>query len=250
MNTIYRFGKHRKKEDPQGRTFQFAKYLTSEIPQPLGMYSNLQRVYDNLKINDPTKLFPIDGNDKIGDCTIAAIAHAKTEFSGLIGKKKIPSACSVKRQYRNMTGGKDTGLNMLDVMKRLKSNGMLGEKVPIFVEVDPKNLDHVRQAIMLFGGVYTGMFVQEEDIPNFRDRKPWVPGSLIPNEGHAIWTSDYDSNFFKVLTWGNDQEATVEWWLQRVEECYAMIPEEASDPNFTPGFNYQLLLDDLKSVQK
>ncbi|MEI9934765.1 MAG: hypothetical protein WDM71_07930 [Ferruginibacter sp.] len=82
-----RFGKHAPKNDY--RTLRLKKYLTSKLPAPPASFDVLSRVYSKLKISDPTKLFPMDGNDKLGDCTIAALAHADTVFNGLIGKKKI-----------------------------------------------------------------------------------------------------------------------------------------------------------------
>ena len=81
----YRFGKHPPKRDY--RTLRFKDYLTPKVAPPPAADNVLTRVYAKLKVNDPTKLFPMDGNDTLGDCTIAALAHAETTYRGLIGKK-------------------------------------------------------------------------------------------------------------------------------------------------------------------
>ena len=79
----YRFGKHPPKVDY--RTLRFKNYLTSEIAAPPATYNVLTSVYQKLQTTDPTKLFPIDGNDAYGDCTIAALAHAETVYEALVG---------------------------------------------------------------------------------------------------------------------------------------------------------------------
>src|SRR5271169_2831720 len=96
----YRFGKHAPKLDY--RTLRLKNYLTSALAAPPPSLDNLQRVYSKLNIADPTKLFPMDGNDTLGDCTIAALAHADTVFQGLVGKKKIWPQQSVVKLYYHL----------------------------------------------------------------------------------------------------------------------------------------------------
>ena len=110
----YRFGKHPPKVDY--RTLRFKDYLTDKIAAPPATYNILTTgVYPKLKTTDPTKLFPMDGNDTLGDCTIAALAHAETVFNGLLGKQKIMSKQAVVKLYMHLTGGVNSGLNELDV---------------------------------------------------------------------------------------------------------------------------------------
>ena len=52
-------------------------------------------------------LFPMDGNDTLGDCTIAALAHAMTMFHGMLGKHKIMAKAAVVGAYVHLTGGVD-----------------------------------------------------------------------------------------------------------------------------------------------
>ncbi len=240
-----KFGKLAKKQDD--RTLRFATYTKQLAPPPVAV-SNLNRVYSNLKINDPTKLFPMDGNDTKGDCTIAGRSHQITMYNGLIGKKKIPTKCATLRLYNKLTGGQDTGLNMLDVLKYwLKSDD--GENIIAFVEVDPQNIVHVKQAIQLFGSIYLGFNVQQNAISDFDIHRIWTPGKLT-GDGHCIDAPDYDSDKLTILTWGNTQGGTWDWWTETVDECYAIIPMQANDPNFAPGFDLASLKADLLAVQK
>ena len=57
----YRFGKHPAKHDY--RTLRFKNYLKPGIAPPPASLNTLTRVYADLKINNPAKLFPMDGND-------------------------------------------------------------------------------------------------------------------------------------------------------------------------------------------
>src|SRR5882672_7206796 len=166
----YRFGKLPPKVDY--RTLRLAKYLTSELAPPPSSYDVLAEVYKKLGINDPAKLFPMDGNDTLGDCTIAAAAHAETVFNGLIGKKKIFSQKSVVKLYFHLTGGSDTGLNELNVLNYWQSKPVDGSKIQAFVSINVKNHNHIQQAIHLFGGVYLGFQVQENAQQEFDTRKP------------------------------------------------------------------------------
>jgi len=241
----YRFGKHPPKLDY--RTLRFKDYLTPAIASPPPSYDVLARVYQDLQTSDPTALFPVDGNDTLGDCTIAGAAHAITVYRGLVRKKTIPSQQAVVAQYKKLTGGPDTGLNELDVLKYWRKQTMLGDKILAFVSVDPKNHTHVEQAIQIFGGVYLGFQVQQNCVQQFNDRQPWTPGPLT-KEGHAVFAVEYDQNGVTVLTWGNTQRGTWKWWDECVDEAYAILPPEAGKPDFAPGFNVKQLLADLAQV--
>src|SRR6266853_5507370 len=101
--SAHRFGKHPPKQDY--RTLRLKNYLTSTLAAPPASYDALPRVYQKLNTADPTKLFPMDGNDTLGDCTIAALAHAETVYNGLVGKEKILGEKSVVKTYMHLTGG-------------------------------------------------------------------------------------------------------------------------------------------------
>ena len=241
----YRFGKHPPKKDY--RTLRLANYLGAAIAPPPASYDVLGQVYKNLSVSDPTKLFPMDGNDTYGDCTIAALAHAVTVFRGLISKKKIWDQKNVVKLYFHLSGGVDSGLNELDVLNYWQSHRASGDEILAFVTIDVKNLTHIEQAIELFGGGYLGFQVQENCIQEFDARKPWVPGK-VTNDGHAVFAVAYDSNGVTVLTWGNTQKATWAWWDECVDEAYAVLSPEAENAKFKAGFDFAQLKADLQSV--
>jgi hypothetical protein len=242
----YRFGKLPPKVDY--RTLRFATYVTSKLAAPPASYSVLTQVYKDLKTSDPTKLFPMDGNDTLGDCTIAALAHAITTYRGLVGSKKVIMAqAAVVKLYMHLTGGVDSGLNELDVLNYWRQNAVDGDQIMSFVKIDSKNHTNVQLAIQLFGGVYLGFQVQQNAQQEFADHKPWTPGPLT-TDGHAVFAVGYDPTGVTVLTWGNTQQGTWAWWDECVDEAYAILPPEAKDPGFAPGYNLAQLQADLSQV--
>ena len=239
-----RFGKHPPKHDY--RTLRFQRYLAQGV-SPLPSCDVLGRVYSNLKVSDPTVLFPIDGNDTYGDCTIAALAHAVTTFNGMIDKEVVPTRQSVVKLYLHLTGGLDSGLNELDVLNYWRKHPFSSEKVLAYVSIDPKHHEHVQLAIAMFGGVYLGFHVQRDCLKDFEARRPWTPGPLT-HDGHAVLAVAYDQEGLTVLTWGNTQKATWAWWDECVDEAYALLPPAAKDSDVAKGFSFKQLEADLADV--
>ena len=241
----YRFGKHPPKRDY--RTLRFKDYLTATLAPPPPSLNLLSRVYDGTHTRNPATLFPMDGNDTIGDCTIAALAHAITTYRGMVGLKHIMTKQNVVKLYYHLTGGVDSGLNELDVLNYWRQNAVDKDEILAFVSIDPKNHTHVEQAMQLFGGVYLGFQVQQNCVQEFDAHQPWTPGPLT-NDGHAVYAVGYDQNAVTVLTWGNTQQGTWAWWDECVDEAYAILPPEAHDPKFAPGYNLAQLQTDLGGV--
>jgi len=244
--TTHRFGKHPPLHDY--RTLRFRDYLTPGLAAPPASLNVLPRVFDNLGNNDPSTLFPMDGNDSVGDCTIAALAHATTVYHGFVNKKPlVMKAAKVLKLYYHLTGGVDSGLAELDVLNYWRQNKVSGDEILAYVSIDPKNHTHVEQAMQFFGGVYLGFQVQANCEQDFNAHRMWTPGPLT-KDGHAVYAVAYDAGSVTVLTWGSTQLGSWDWWDECVDEAYAIVPPEAKDPNFCPGFDVQGLLAALNDV--
>src|SRR5437868_8063681 len=96
----YRFGKHPPKIDY--RTLRFKNYATPALAPPPASLNVLDRVFRSLDTKDVAKLFPLDGNDTLGDCTIAALAHAVTTYCGLVARTNIMSKQAVIKLYTHL----------------------------------------------------------------------------------------------------------------------------------------------------
>jgi len=243
--SAYRFGKHPPKHDY--RTLRLKTYLTPALAPPPPSYDVFPRVYQKLNTSDATKLFPMDGNDTLGDCTIAALAHAITVYRGVLGLEQIPTTQNVIKLYMHLTGGVDSGLAELDVLNYWRKHKVSGDKILAYASIDVKNHIHIQQAIQLFNGVYLGFQVQQNCVEQFNAHQPWTPAPLT-KDGHAVFAIAYDATGLTVLTWGNIQKATWAWWDECVDEAYAILPPEAKKSDFAPGFNFDQLKADLEAV--
>lgn len=241
----YRFGKNPPRRDY--RTLRFQDYLAATLPPPPASHDVLASVYANLHDSNPAHLFPMDGNDTLGDCTVAAVAHASTAWRGLVGQRRIMPRAAVVKLYLHLTGGTDSGLNELDVLNYWRKHAVSGDEILAFASINPRNHAHVKQAIALFGGAYLGFQVPEQCLAQFRARTPWTPGPLT-FDGHAVFAVGYDAKYLTVLTWGNTQRATWAWWDECVDEAYAIVPPEAANAAFAPGFSSAQLVADLAAV--
>lgn len=239
---MYRFGKHPPKHDY--RTLRFRDYLEAATSAPPPAYSALDRLPLGTALD---KWFPMDANDRLGDCTIAALAHAVTVYRGLLGHKRVMGESAVVKLYMKLSGGIDSGLNMLDVVNYWRKHSEGGDKILAYAKLDPKHHDHVKQAIQLFGGVYLGFQCQADVLKDFDAKQPWTPGKLT-QDGHAVYAVGYDPDHVTVLTWGSTQQGTWAWWDECVDEAYAILPPEAKDPHFAPGFDFAALEADLAAV--
>ncbi len=243
--TQQRFGKHAPKHDY--RTLRLGNYLTPALPPPPPAFDVIAKVGATMGIPNPISLFPMDGNDTYGDCTIAALAHAVTAWRGMIGQRDVMTKAAVVKLYLQLTGGVDSGMNELDVLNFWRKHTISKDKILAYASINPRDHDHVKQAIHLFGGCYLGFQVPTNCMEQFERHETWTPGPLT-NDGHAVFAVGYTAKTIKVLTWGNEQEADWSWWDHCVDEAYAILAPESKNPGFAPGFDFAQLQADLAAV--
>jgi hypothetical protein len=235
------------------KTPLFSAYATAELPAPPASFSILPRVYQAFGITNPamrnSPIFLMDDNDTVGDCTIAGVAHIITIWCAMVGVKGIMSPKACLQLYYALTGGQDTGLVELSVLDYWSLHPIYGTKIKGHVSVKPSNMTHVKQALTLSPGLYLGMQCQENAVQDFDAGKPWTPGALT-EDGHCIAMTGYDDGKQEVelLTWGGVQYATYDWLSECVDEIHCLLPPEAKNPAFMPGFDYAQLQADLKKI--
>jgi hypothetical protein len=245
---VYCFGRIPTPTRHRRRNLKLGDYLAPDLPAPPSSSGNLARVYAALGSSDPTVLFPLDGNDVTGNCTIAGLAHWVTIINGFLGRKRIPSLEEINGLYFQLTGGADTGLDLGTVCRYIRANRWLGEDpILAFAEVNVRKPTQFCQALAYFGPLYSGIQVQANAIQDFEARVPWTPGDLTDG-GHCIITADYAPDNDTELTWGNTELATPAWRAECLDEAYVLIPKEAAEPGYIPGFDSDRLLRDLAEV--
>jgi hypothetical protein len=181
--------------------------------------------------------WPMDANDTVGDCTCAAIAHMVMLWTAYQGKMVRPTTQQVLEVYSAVTGydpnqtqpdgsnPTDNGANITDILNYWRSTGIAGHKIDGWAQIDHTNIQEVKQAIYLFGGVNPGFQVPQSAMDQNSQGQPWT---VVPNDGgivggHSVPAFDYSPTGGTVSTWGMKQAFDWNFWLKYMDECYCII---------------------------
>jgi hypothetical protein len=241
---MYCLGRKAVKTD--SRTLKLAKYLTPALPTPPVSV-------------DWTKGITSFGemlNDSLGDCTIAGLGHAVQIWSANTGKESTVSDATIQSAYEDWCGynpndsSTDNGGIELDVLNDFKKDGLGEHKLLAFADPSVTNLNEIRKAIDLFGGVYIGLNLPTEA----QNQNTWdVVSGMTPGSwgGHAVFVPKYDADTFTCITWGGLKEMTTAFWSACCDEAHALIGQDwfetsGVDPT---GLNLSQLNADLALIK-
>jgi hypothetical protein len=197
--------------------------------------------------------FPMDGNDRYGDCTMAAAAHLIQAWNAETGiELPVPTDAEVVAQYLKLSHGKDSGLVESRVLQDWLRTGLWGSKIVAYAPVNVHSLEALKQAVAYFGGVYVGVQVPKNAQSQFADERPWAlePGwQQQPIEGgHAIPILGYDEQWLYCVTWGAVQKISWDWWSTYGDEAWVILSEEFKKAGKIGGIDVATLQADLASV--
>lgn len=223
-------------------------YLRSH---PLTKATGLEKVADSDDVDRATKVseWPVYGNDRIGDCTIAAMAHSFAAMGVFAGKPfslfpedEIVWAYSAVSGYDPDTGANDNGAQMQDVLAYMRSEGMADttgkvHKVIAYAALGrPSDPLLLSECLKTFGTVYVGFQCPQSAEEQFQNG-PWTyqPGSPILG-GHAISLhrrQPYGSRVgvFGFSTWGALQPVTIPFLAHYVEEAWVFVTQDWIEAN-------------------
>lgn len=223
--------------------------------------------YTDVALKPPGGYFPVSrpsardwrvlGNDRWGNCTVAAAAHHTQAWQWATEDRYTPNVDELVRTYLALTGGADTGLAMLDVLRHWRSVGVDGYRVDAYVELETRRLHtETRQATFLFGGAYLGLGLPAAAQDQWAARKPWTLRGYQPAQerwrpwswgGHAVSMVGYGTDgYVRLVTWGRVQLTTWAWLKIYCEEAYAMLSGDWLDGGRSPsGFDRAALERDL-----
>ncbi len=208
-------------------------------------------------------------NDKLGICTIAACGHAEQVWSAARGGEYTLPDTAILQKYEQWCGydpadpSTDQGGVELDVLNDWHKSGLWHHQLFAYADPDPRNLEHVKQAINTFGLVYIGLALPVSaqgkttwDISHGPDA---VPGSW---GGHAVVVPKYRTEngvtTFTAISWGGLYDITEAFWLYRdrdngpyIDEVHALVAPEflsLKTGNTPEGLNLTALEADLAEV--
>jgi len=228
------------------RTLQFSKYRTlPPVPAEVSWVTHLSRLGIML-------------NDTLGDCTCAAAGHMIQQWTTYsIGAPVIPPDPTILKAYEDVGGyvpgdpSTDNGCAMLDVLNYWRKTGIDSHTIHAYVQVNPKNLDEVREAIYLFGNVYVGV-----NLPLTVQGAPsWTVGTgpnAVPGSwgGHCIPAVAMSPETITVITWGSLLKMSHNFLGQYCDEMFAVLSLDWLGRNGTApdGFNLTQLQSDLAAL--
>jgi len=202
-----------------------------------------------------------------GDCVFAGGDH-ETMLWTLVGAKpaKFSGATAIK-DYSAVTGYNpkapldpngenptDKGTNTRIALNYRQKTGLIDaagkrHKIGAYIALEVGNMDHLLEALYLFGAVGIGIRFPESAMDQFNAGKPWsvVPGPA-PTGGHYIPLVAYRTNL-ECVTWGRIQQMTPQFYKTYCDEAWAILsPEMLKDGKTLEGFNLAQLQADLKAL--
>jgi hypothetical protein len=246
-------GKQRPRLDP--RTLQLADYIdtTQLAPAP--------------KSCDWGTKIPSDGwgmmlNDEIGDCTCAAAAHLIQDWTSNDGTLVTLSDTDVLKAYEAVsgydpkTGKNDDGAVEIDVLNYWRKKGIGKHKFDAYVALEPKNHEHIRDSIHLFGGCYIGLALPV----SAQHQRTWTvpPGGTTgrgaPGSwgGHAVILTGYNPRRVTCITWGQEKQMTWGFLDAYCDEAYALLSVDdwlQGDRMAPNGLDLETLREDLAQIK-
>ena len=182
-------------------------------------------------------------NDKLGDCTCAAVYHALQVWSSNANPPidtepdvDVEQLYILACGYNPRVGGEGPGGNEQHVLAYLLRHGAPTgpegknrHKIAGFVEVDPRNIDDVKRTINNCGVAYIGFNVPQYIVPN----PPAVPPDVWDVQrndnqivgGHAVVLAGYDAAGARVISWGQYYTMTWDFFSAYVDEVYAIADQ-------------------------
>jgi hypothetical protein len=236
------------------RTLQLKKYIRpAELP-PLPPEVNWEKAV--------TGNWGAMRNDDLGDCTCAAAGHLVMTWTAnasgavkVIPDNDIVAAYTAVSGYNPQTGANDEGAYSIDVLKLWNNQGIGGDIISSYVQIDNHSATSLKQAIYLFGGCFIGLQLPNAlrwmngvwDIP-----AEGVTGDGAPNphNGHAVPIVGYNGEGFAFITWGTLKFMTWNFYDTYCDEAYAILSPDWFEGKRAPaGFDIDTLKQDLQDLK-
>ena len=220
-----KLGKLAPQEHP--KTLKLEKYLLggTSLVSPA-------KVYWEYKIAPST--IGMFANDRLGDCTIAAVAHYVMLATAHTGTLFTPTDDDVINMYSEVSGyvrgddSTDNGAVCTDVLNYWQTEGLSGHKILAWASINYKDPSMRHLGIYLFGANYVGVQLPASAQDQFANSQSWdvVPHDPIEG-GHCILETGYGSLGSNFQTWGKgDQKASSAWSARYMDEAYVVITED------------------------
>jgi hypothetical protein len=204
---------------------------------------------------------PLDGwgvlaNDKYGCCVWSGSAHLAMMWCAEVGTQTNFTDEAVLSDYAAATGfnpadpSTDQGTDMEQAAAYWRRTGIVDatgkrHQIGAYLAIQVGNLDDLRLASWLFGGVGVGIAFPSSAFDQFRDHRGWSVkrGSRI--EGYHYIPVVAHRSHFEVVSWGRLIKVTDAF----LKEAVAYVsPERLRDGKSLEGFDVDTLNRDLQAL--
>lgn len=223
--------------------------LTHSLPEPpsaVAWYKGFVVSKPTMAERPPVSSWPMDLNDKIGCCTIAAASHLIQLWTNAAsGTAVIPTDADIQAEYSRLTGynpadpNTDQGAVESDILKAWQTGGIFGHKIDGFVGINPKSQVQIKDSVWFLGGAYLGIALpisaQNQtswDVPPGGPVGDGEPGSW---GGHAVPIVGAGARGVTVVTWGSTLTASWEFIATYCDEAYGILSPDFLNSGLTPG---------------
>jgi hypothetical protein len=233
------------------RTLLLGKYLKKGLASPP---AEIDWAKDILS-------WPMYRNNEYADCACAAAGYLIESWTTAAGHQRRPTEQQVIELYEHFTSpGPDNGCQLLEVLKYWRKTGLAGDKIRAFAQLEPRNVNEVKDSVAYFGGCYIGV-----ELPKFAldasnmIAEPWVVpprgpvGNAAPGQdaGHCVAAVGYDSRNLYVVTWGVLKPMSWQFYVDYSDEAYAVLSNDfLTDRKTRAGLDLEQLERDLAVIEK
>jgi len=178
-------------------------------------------------------------NDRLGLCVCAGAAHQEMAWASVAnaGTPFVPTDDQVIADYSAVGGyvpgdaSTDNGCNMLDAMHYWLRKGFVGRPTAqSFAVLDTQNIDQVKAAIYLFGGVPLGFSAPQSMVDQLNAGQDptfaYLPNDKPSGEGHCVVAFGYGRSGFALCSWGKIYRASWDFWQANTDESYAVVSKD------------------------
>ena len=179
-------------------------------------------------------------NNSLGDCTCAAVGHARQIWTGnanppmkTVSDNRVVELYSAACGYVPGNSQTDQGGDEQTVLKYWMLNGLplddgTTDKLTAYIEVDPSSQADVKSAIADCALVYAGFEVPDYAMNSVGQLWDVQAGNDNPNivGGHAVILAGYDTVGPECITWGKRQKMTWAFFNRFFDETYAPIDKD------------------------
>jgi hypothetical protein len=201
-------------------------------------------------------------NDKLGDCTCAAVGHCVQQWTSLTRPAEviIPDP-DIEALYEKVGGyvpgqpSTDNGAVEVDVLNYWLANPVDANALDAYASIEPKNRGDVSDAVYIFGNCYIG--VQLPISAQTQDTWAVPPGGAVNDGapgswgGHAIPVVAYNHRTLTVITWGALKQMTWQFLDAYCDEAYALLSPDwqLSSGNVPPNFPWSTVVADIQDLK-